>query len=31
MSNTSEPRAAIESGEYKLQYAVYAPVSFIGL
>jgi vesicle transport protein SEC22 len=26
MSNTSETRAAIESGEYKLQYAVYPPV-----
>lgn len=23
MNNTSEPRAAIESGEYKLQYVVH--------
>jgi vesicle transport protein SEC22 len=31
MSNTSETRAAIESGEYKLQYAVYAPVLVFSL
>jgi vesicle transport protein SEC22 len=31
MSNTSETRAAIESGDYKLQYAVYVPLSFFSL